>query len=90
MDPKLREYLLILCEGDINHAVLPILHFISNFTRRDDIFSWLVKNKISGNDILFMIQFHFDRSRLDFVKWVISNINKERELKPIFYGKDYR
>lgn len=85
-----KRLILELSIGDINHPVLPILHFLTRFKRCDEILNWLLKNRLTGNEIVLAVKYQFQNSQLTFVKWVLSRIDKNKELKPIIVGVDYQ
>lgn len=82
--------MLQLADGKIDHPVLPHLHFITGFIHCDRILDWLLKNRLTGDDIVQKIKIEHRGSQLDFVKWVIACMNKEREKRPVIIGRDYR
>lgn len=82
--------MLELAEGDISHPVLPILRILDGHVRCDEMLHWLIKNRISGRDVALMVRFQFEMSPLNFMKWLISQIDHHREMKPILVGRDYK
>jgi hypothetical protein len=89
MDDRRKAMILELSEGKINHPALPILHFLTGFVRCDEILKWLINNRMTGNDVVFFVNYQFKRSQLDFAKWVLSKVDKDKELKRIYVGKDW-
>lgn len=88
MTERRRHMMLIIAES--NQAVLPILHMIDDYVRCDDILDWIIRNRLTGEEVVSMIKFQFKMSPLTFIKWVLSKIDKERELRPILMGRDMK
>lgn len=82
--------ILQLCDGKIDDPALPTINFILRFTYHEQILNWLVKNRKNGKWVSDKIKYEHNNSQLDFVKWVIAQVNKEKFLRPIIVGKDFR
>lgn len=87
MTPRERENYLYLADG--NPAALTILWRIQTFKRSEEISHWLVKNQLNGKKLETFFKEHHKSSMLSLVKYVISKIDKERELVPLF-KKDFK
>lgn len=90
MKPMTRMQILQICNGNMNSPALPILHFILRFKHHEKILAWLIKHKKADDWIVAKMKFDHGNSPLEFVKWMVAQINGEREIKPLFYGKDYK
>lgn len=87
MSPKKRELILTIADG--NPECFPILYHFDKFKFSEEIFKYLVREKIVGKKFVEIYQNEFRLSWLSMGKWIIMKIKKEREYRPIFAGKDY-
>lgn len=76
--------------SDGKEKALPYLHFIYNMTRCDEALSWLVKNKICGQRFLDFVRMECDNSLLKLGSVLKSKIEKEKELRPLYVGRDVK
>ena len=83
-----RHRLVMLEIADGNMKVLPYLHQIYNMTRCDEAFAWLLKNKLRGQRFLDFVRMECDNSLLKLVAVLLKKIEKEKDLRPVFAGKD--
>lgn len=89
MSPWRREKMLMLNNGDINHQVNHILRIIDGHRRCDEVLAWCLRSGLTGDNIVEMVRYQFGFSPLTFLKWVLSKIDKENELRPVLVGKDW-
>ena len=70
-------------------GVVPIVYEISKYKHSLDIQVFLIKNNLTGKNLLSWLKNDFSNSILTMIKFVIQKINNERDLKPVIVGKDY-
>jgi hypothetical protein len=74
---------------DDNPSVVPIVYNIHNYKFSFEISRWLYENQITGKILLDFLKTKFENSILALVKFVVMKINKDKEIKPLYY-KDYK
>ena len=74
---------------DDNPLVMPIVYNIHNYKFSFEISRWLYENQITGKILLDFLKTKFENSILALVKFVVMKINKDKEIKPLYY-KDYK
>jgi len=82
MTPRHRDQILQIADGCV--ATFPYLHFLYNMTRCDEIFYWLLKNAIVGERFHTLIRYECGGSFLKVSSFILSKIEKEKELRPIY------
>lgn len=85
MDAETRDLCLELIDGDLR--VMPIAHGLTEFVHFKKIAKWLVKNKLTGKELLDWYSFRFKNRRLQMASYIIMKVNKEYKQRKI-YAKD--
>jgi len=89
MTEQTREMMLRLADGA--SEVLPILHIMHNhYARCDEMLRWLIRNQISGRDMVLMVRYQHSNSPLEFFKWLTAKLDHDNELRPMFIGNQYK
>ena len=70
-------------------GAMPIVYEISKYKHSLDIQVFLIKNKLTGQNLLSWLKTEFSNSIMTMCKWVIKRINSDKEIKPILANKDY-
>lgn len=68
--------------------VIPIIYFLDQFKRRDEMLSWLIQQNITGMEFLAWFRYICNGSQKKMAQIILKNINNDLELKEIFFGKD--
>lgn len=68
---------------------LPILHILFQYTRCDEIFSWLWRNSFTGTRLLDELRFEFSGSPQALAKFVLGKIERTKK-EQILYGHDWK
>lgn len=82
-----RMRILRMVDGDQN--LFPIAHQWNSFRRCDEVFDWLIRHHITGITLSKWLREQFKNSTLEPVKYILKQIDKEKELKPIRVGRDF-
>lgn len=90
MNDRKRNLILQVIDGDVRVIQSKATYHLDRFVHSERMFEYLVKEKITGAKFHEMYLNVFKGSWLTMGKWIISKIQKEKELKPVFVGKDYR
>jgi hypothetical protein len=77
--------ILKLVEGDIQSPCLPVIYALERMPRREQIYTWFLKNKLTGRHLSEFFKNH-DYSWLRVANFVLTKIDKQS--KPIIAGKD--
>lgn len=85
-----RELIFKVLDDFINPGMLRVVHELTNYRYCDNILLWLIANKITGKELNEFLNIQFKGSILSMVQYVVKIINKDNEIKPIIYGKDYK
>jgi hypothetical protein len=73
---------------DHQPSVLPMLHYLDQFTRCDEILKWLIDHQITGKIFLSFVHFEFPNSPLSMVKYILKRLKKSRDDGKIILGRD--
>jgi hypothetical protein len=82
-----RELILRFCDDRTD--VFPFAFHLNAMVRCDEILRWLIKNRITGKHFLDWVRFHHNYSILKAAAFVMKEIDRNAELRPIIGGKDY-
>ena len=88
MSQEAKELMHKVMDGQI--VLVPVIHQLTRYVDHEKFLKWLVINKITGANLLDWIKINFRGSLLEMVKYIIKINNREREIAPIYYGKDWR
>jgi DNA-binding CsgD family transcriptional regulator len=88
MSPKERELHLRVADG--NPDALPFLYTFHSFVRCQEILSWLIEHRITGERFLEWIIKEHDKRVLSAGAFVLSKLEKEKTLKPVLAGRDFK
>lgn len=87
MSQRQRELVLRAADGHLD--TLPILYNFLNYKRCDEIMSWLLQNRITGHNLIALVNREFGNQILSVVKYILMKIDRDRVMKPLFLGRDY-
>ena len=82
-----REFYLRIVED--TPSLVPVIYEISKYKHSLDIQVWLIKNKLTGKNLVSWLKESFNNSIMSMVKFIIKKVNKDKEIKPIIAHKDY-
>lgn len=74
--------------ADNQAGVLPYLHLIYMHKRHDEICAWLLRNRLTGLEFLAWADARFGKFRLDLLKYVIREIDRDVQDRAIIAGRD--
>lgn len=75
--------------ADDDFRVLPILRFIYQYVRCDDILRWCINNQITGHRFTNTLRYDFGASPDKFVRYILGKIQGQPK-GPILYGIDWK
>lgn len=81
-----RQMMLKIADG--NMSTLPILYHADRLRRCDEVLQYLLKNKLTGNQLLSYFQ-EQNSSILNLLSDILRRVDKERQKQKILAGKDY-
>lgn len=86
MNLKTREMFLQIIDGD--QRLLPIMYQAYRFVRCDEILTYLVGNKITGNKLLeyYITQ---NSSPLNLMSDILRRVDKNKQKQKVLAHKDY-
>lgn len=87
MTPKRRD--LILAVADDNMEALPIIHHLCGFVHCEQMFTWMIKNKMTGKSLVETYKLDFKHSWLSLGKWVVMKASGDQKIRKVIAGKDY-
>ena len=69
---------LIFMLADGHAEAFPFIHQLESFVRREEIYLWLIRNRITGKKLL---QFFYERngSLLKVAQYVLSEIDRKKK-----------
>lgn len=80
-----RELMHRVLDGE--QRLLPVLHFLDQFKRCDDMLRWLIRSRLTGWNFWHWSQGQFGRSLDGMARFILSQLEKDEE-RPVFYGRD--
>lgn len=60
------------------------LQFLYNTKRSNEFFEYLIKNKLTGKRFVDFVKGQCQNSRLAMLAFLISKVEKNRELRPVY------
>lgn len=87
MTPMLRELVFRVMDG--HPQALPTLHFLSQFKRYPSMLRWLIAHQYTGSNFLGLLRVKFDNSQLTLAQYILQNLDRENEKKPVLVGLDF-
>ena len=87
MNEQRRELILKVSDG--NMQVLPILHQLDGFVAAEQMYYWMIQERMTGDNLLQSWIHDFKGSWLSMGKWIIMKMNKDNEIRKIIAGVDY-
>lgn len=82
------EMMRAVANGQTSLGVL-LWHF-NQMTRCDEILSWLLKNNITGFELMGFMRFGCGNGILNTAKEILRRIDRDKEASAILVGRDYR
>lgn len=70
-------------------SLTPIMHQLSHYTSRNGVLVWLIRNKITGYNLLSWLKNNHNNSVMGMVQFIVMRHNKDLEVKPIIMNKDW-
>jgi hypothetical protein len=87
--PQQRDMMLFTLDGEPHETLRFIVYHIYCHVRCTEILHWLIRNRLTGKSLLgWFTQVH-DGSILNMIAFVIKEIDRDLEKKPMFAGKDF-
>lgn len=65
------------------------LMHVNRHRRADEILKWLIKTNLTGENLFEWIKIEMRGSILGTMKFVVMQIDKDSEIRPIIAGRDY-
>lgn len=87
MSPKRRQMILEIVDSEV--SLLPVMHYLTAFKRCDFILEWLIRNRMTGKNLMQWIGIRWANSLLSMVKYILMKLDHETEMKPIYLGGEY-
>lgn len=87
MTKQRRELMFKVMDGQ--ESVLPILHFLNQFERCDDMLNWALRNRLTGRDLAQFLTVQFGNSLLTFAKFVLMKLSHDLQMQPVIVGRDF-
>jgi hypothetical protein len=84
---RTRELAHTVLNGD--HTLLPVLCYLASYRRYDQILTWLVQNRMTGYNFRQWIALQWGNRLMGMAQEILRRIDRDTEVKPIFYGKDF-
>lgn len=84
MDPRRRELMLKVVNGCSDQRVLTALYWWDQHHRCDDVLRWLIKNRLTGYNLVTWLDEHYSRSILEPLKWILMRVDRGNEMRTIF------
>lgn len=88
LDPKTKYLMHKVMDGNLE--LVPILHELTRFVHLQKILFWLDQANIRGNNLLDWIRVEHQGSVMSMVQTIVMLNNKEKQIRPIILGKDWR
>jgi hypothetical protein len=89
MTPETRTMVFRVIDGLTSETMLHLMHQVCNFTRRDEILQWLLRNSLVGDPLLNWFKHEFGFRVFPMAKYILTTIDKTKKDK-ILYGIDWR
>ncbi len=70
-------------------ALVPIMHQLDRYTHCDKFLTWLIRNKITGQNLVEWLKIYHNNSIMNMVKFIIKTVEKSKDLPAIIYNKDW-
>ncbi len=83
-----RGQILAVSEG--SPATLPYCHHLYNMRRSQEIFSYLIKNRIVGKKFLEFVKVDCEGSIIKMQSLLLSKIEKENTIRPLYLKRDLK
>jgi len=74
---------------DGNVQLVPIMHQLSHYTSINGILTWLIRNRITGYNLVDWLKINHNNSLMGMVKFIIKHHNKDLEERAIILGRDW-
>lgn len=82
------EMMRAVADGQTSLGVL--LWHMNQMTRCDEILAWLLKNNVTGYELLGFMRFKCGNGILSTIKEITRRIDSDKEASAILVGRDYR
>lgn len=89
MNTETRQMVFRAMDGLTSDPMLHLIHQICNWTRRDEILQWLIRNSLVGEPLLNWFRHEFGFKVFPMCKYILTTIDKTKKEK-ILYGIDWR
>jgi len=74
---------------DNSLELLPLMHQLSRYNDRNMILKWLIRNRITGVNLIEWLKIYHQNSIMNMVKFIVKSHNRDKEFKPIILNKDW-
>lgn len=92
-EPDLTDYtrglIFRAMDGVQTSEMIFLMSQIHNFTRCDDILSWLIRNKITGYRLINWFKEDCHKSVLEMGSYILSVLKRDAKT-PVLYGVDWK
>lgn len=86
MTPRRRELIFKLADGNMD--ALRYIHQFERLVHAETFYKYLIDNHITGKTFVEYYEKKFQFSFKAFTEWLIQAIEKNREQRPAFFGRD--
>jgi hypothetical protein len=90
MSERRRQKFLRVIDNSPKSKMIHYMYMLDHFTRCDDILDWLISHHLTGDKFIEFVDREFDGKVLTMSSLVLKYLNREKETKPIYAGKDYQ
>lgn len=90
MTHERRELMLLCMDSERENPQMHYaLHMCSQFYRCNDMIVWLIRNRLTGKNLLEWIRFEHGGSNFQMAKYVLTKVKREKLLQPVIAGQDF-
>ena len=89
MEMTTRKLMYKAMDNDPNPRLVHLMHDLSRYRHVDSMLRWLIRNNLTGNNLIQFLDYTFKSSILSMAKHIIMLVNKERKVAPVLYRKDW-
>lgn len=87
LSPYRRELIHKCMDGIIDQKILTFLHFVQLHRQADQIYEWLIANRITGMNLINKLAVDHQHMQSTLVQQAISYIEKN-PIRPLEFGRD--
>jgi len=87
LNEDVKNLMHMVMDGNLN--LVAIMHQLHRYKDHKIILTWLIRNRIMGNNLVDWLKINHDNSVLGMVKEIVRRHNKEATEKSMILGKDW-